>query len=241
MDIASFAAALLLGLVHILAGRLRMPAGPYHGAWLSFAGGAAAAYALLHLLPEVEAAQSPLAELAQGAFEHPASALALAGFVLYRGLDRMAAISASAGRQAGRGEVSSQPVFALHMAFFAFYNGLLGYLMAQGPPGGLLPYAGALALHFTVNDASLREHHSVQYDRFGRWLLAAAVLAGWGLGTAGALPAPLVHAGIAVVAGGVLLHIFKDELPANRQARYGAFLLGIAFYGVLRLMAQVLP
>lgn len=241
MESASLAAAVLLALVHVLVGKLDLAAGPPRSAWLSLAGGASAAYVTLHLLPELVEAQEALAghPLLAGLVEHPAFLLALAGILLFHGLDRLAAASAGSREATGGRGGTSGGVFALHIGFFAAYNAVLGHLMAQGVPGGLLPYAGALALHFTVNDSELREHHRGLYRRFGRWILAAAVLAGWAVGTAALAPQALVHAAVAVVAGGVLLNIFKDELPPNRQARYWAFLLGIVAYGGLRLVGRM--
>ena len=35
----------------------------------------------------------------------------------------------------------------------------------------------------------------------------------------------------AFLAGGVVLNVMKEELPEERQSRFGAFLLGVAGYG----------
>jgi hypothetical protein len=243
MDLASLAAALLLALVHVLVGRLRLHVGPPRSTWLSVAGGATAAYAALHLLPEVGQAQQAIRPhpVVPDAVGQPAYLLLLAGMVLFHGLDRLAGASAAERENTGSGSGTSGSVFALHIGFFSLYNALLGHLLALGVSGGVVPYVGALALHFTVNDAELREHHRDLYHRYGRWTLAAAVLAGWLLGATSHLPPPLVHATTAVVAGGVLLNIFKHELPPDRQPSYGAFLLGIAIYGGLRWVAAVAP
>jgi hypothetical protein len=40
----------------------------------------------------------------------------------------------------------------------------------------------AMSLHFIVNDQGLRQHHGRTYHRYGRWLLAAAPVAGLLLG-----------------------------------------------------------
>ena len=155
MELASFAAAVLLALVHVLAGRLELAVGPPRSIWLSVGGGASVAYVALHLLPELQRAQDSLRlvpVLAQ-AIAHPGYAGALAGIALFHGLDRLAAASSAAREKAGKGGGSGPGVFSLHIGFFTLYNALLGHLLAQGADGMLLPYAGALALHFTVNDA----------------------------------------------------------------------------------------
>jgi hypothetical protein len=45
-----------------------------------------------------------------------------------------------------------------------------------------------VALHFVTTDFGLRLYHKERYDRGVRWVLVAAVLAGWGLGVATTIP-----------------------------------------------------
>ena len=37
----------------------------------------------------------------------------------------------------------------------------------------------------------------------------------------------------ALLAGGVVLNVMKEELPEERKSRFGAFLLGVVLYGGL--------
>jgi hypothetical protein len=46
----------------------------------------------------------------------------------------------------------------------------------------LILFAIALGLHVVVNDYGLRERHKASYTRVRRWVFAAAVFLGWGLG-----------------------------------------------------------
>lgn len=80
--------------------------------------------------------------------------------------------------------------FRLHIAMFAVYNLLIGYLsvhrMAQDVRG-LITFTIAYALHLIVNDHALSSHHQNRYRRTGRWVLALSILGGWLLGTLVAL------------------------------------------------------
>jgi hypothetical protein len=88
-----------------------------------------------------------------------------------------------------------------------------------------------------TNDHGLRAHHKERYDRFGRWILSAAVLVGAGAGLFLSLPAPVIGIFFAFLAGGVLLNVLKEELPEEREARFDAFLVGAAIYAALLMAA----
>ena len=124
------------------------------------------------------------------------------------------------------------------MASFATYNGLVGYLLLHREEmtlRGLGFFAVAMALHFVVTDFGLNEDHKAPYRRIGRWLLAAAVAAGWALGLATELPEAGVAALTAFLGGGVVLNVLKEEVPSERQSRFWAFAGGAVAYAALLL------
>jgi ABC-type Mn2+/Zn2+ transport system permease subunit len=92
-----------------------------------------------------------------------------------------------------------------------------------------------MGLHFLSNDYGMRLDHREAYDRAARWVLAATVLAGLLVGTLVEVPRPMVDALFAVLAGGVVLNVMKEELSEERKSRFGAFLLGVAGYGTVLL------
>lgn len=162
---------------------------------------------------------------------------ALVGLAVFYGLERLAAIS-RAGERSRTGEDRTAPgVFALHIGSFAVYNLLVGYLLLHGEHDKPALFALAMGLHFLVNDHGLRAHHKVRYDRVGRWVLAAAVMGGWLLGRQLELSGTSALLLVAFLAGGVILNVMKEELPQERESRFGAFLGGAAGYGVLLLVA----
>ena len=308
MLVPSLLAALLLVLVHTFAHRLKFLEGTPRSRWLSAAGGISLAYVFLHLLPELAEGQALLAEegLGLGLVEFEIYGLALIGLLAFYGIERAVQTHNELGRgeigaaEAGRGGgavAPEHPTFWLHLATFALYNLIVGYLLlhrgsdegghgeardevetageaaavAAGDAGGLgegsvdegglaeggaaiteapalaagegdlsvlLTFATAMALHFLVTDYGLREDFREGWMQRGRWALSAAVLVGWALGALVALPELVILGAIALLGGGVILNVLKEELPEERQSRFGALVAGAAGYTALLAFAH---
>ncbi len=88
-------------------------------------------------------------------------------------------------------------------------------------------------MHFVVNDIALSEHHRDAYRRFARWVVAAAVLAGWVAGIATEVSERVIAVIVAFIAGGVVLNVLKEELPGERLAQFWPFAAGALAYTVL--------
>lgn len=227
------AVAFLLALVHVFATRLvfldRVP----RSRWLSAAGGLSVAYVFAHLLPEIAAGHEALGEAGRGDQPPPTLWLvALAGLAAYYGVERFAKCS----RGGNAGAATAPAVFWVHIAAFALYNVLVGYLLLhrlEAGTGALALFGLAMALHFLVNDHGLHAHHKHRYRRVGRWLLAGAVLAGHALGLVVGIGDAAVSVLIAFLGGGVVLNVLKEELPEERESRFLPFVLGAAAYAVL--------
>ena len=239
MPVESALIAMFFALVHFGARRLAFLARTPRSIWLSGAGGISVAYVFLHLLPQLHEGQHTLMESApwpwlaqQGGGTY---LLALGGLTVFYGLEQVAARSRAAQRTGGGGDRTGTGAFAVHIGAFALYNFSIGYLLLEAERDNLLLYGIALGLHFVVNDQALREHHKDRYDAFGRWLLAAAVLAGWALAFQVDVPEPAIRMLIAFLAGGVILNVLKEELPQERASRFGAFAAGVVLYGALLL------
>ncbi|MDH3644431.1 MAG: hypothetical protein OES38_20160, partial [Gammaproteobacteria bacterium] len=151
-------------------------------------------------------------------------------------LELLASRSRSGNRGVGLEDQTTANVFWVHVGSFALYNGLLGYLLRESESHGLMTCVllfVALALHFLVNDHALREHHKTYYDRIGRWLLSAAVVGGYLLGTQFMVGETTIAILWAFVAGGLILNVLKDEVPEHRDTCLWSFLSGIAGYAIL--------
>lgn len=237
----SLIAALLLATVHLLAGRLRTLGHLPRSRWLSLAGGISVAYVFAHLLPELARGQ----EVIDGSdiwllnyLEHHAYLLSLLGLATFYGLERLIKKHRS---ELEEHEESHAGVFWLHIAAFALYNGLIGYLLTHGAndkPYSLLLYCVAMGMHFLVNDFALQNDHKDLFKRRGRWVLAMMPLAGWGFGAITDVSELTVSALTAFIGGSIILNVLKEELPEERNSRFGAFLIGSVGYSLLLLGFQ---
>jgi len=232
-------AALVLTFTHLLAGRLDELHQLPRSRWLSVAGGVAVAYVFVHLLPELAHGQRviedsgfhPLRYL-----EHHAYLLALIGLSCFYGLERL--IKAHRSDLPDDADTHAS-MFWLHIGAFAGYNALIGYILANrgaDRPVELIWYTVAMSLHFLVNDVALQSDHQRLFVRRGRWILAASALVGCGTGLLTELSELAVSAVTAFVAGAIVLNVLKEELPTERNSRFGAFLAGALGYSALLLL-----
>lgn len=233
----ALAIAVVLAALHLAAPWIRGLPGVPENRTGSFAGGLSVAYLFLHLLPEVAHGNEVVGEVLSDVLE-PTPLLdlgiffvMLTGFTVFYGLERLAQ------RHAGTSTGPPAGVYWVHLLFFAVYNGLITYTMTLRVRTGLLfavLFAVAMGLHFVLSDRSLEEHYRHRFDRSGRLVLAAALLAGWALS---ALAAPtstlLVSLLTALLGGFVLLNVVKEELPSDRRSSFGWFLGGLVLYSAL--------
>jgi hypothetical protein len=249
--------AVALAAVHLFAGHLHLRAIP-RSYWLSGAGGVSVAYVFVHVLPELQARQATFEDVSTvvGFLEHHVYLLALLGFTIFYGLEQLVQSSrnsATSGRT-GTGENANivgdvedeieaetetrLGVFWVHVGSFAVYNGLVGYLLVHREESGLTSLAVffvAMALHFVVTDHGLRDDHHDAYDEVGRWILAGGVIVGLVIGLATTVTEPVVSSLFALLAGGIVLNVIKEELPERCQSNFWAFGGGAAAYSLVLL------
>lgn len=230
-------AAVLLALVHVFARRLRNLAGMPRSRWLSLAGGASVAYVFIHLFPELSRGQQVLSGRLAGPLEYIEShiyLISLAGLAVFYGLE----IYARRHQSKPREERGREGIFWVHVGSFTLYNHLIGYLLLHledNRVSTVILFSLAMGMHLLVNDFALRELHREDYHNFGRWMLAGTVLAGWGIGALTEISEVGVSILLAFLAGGIILNVLKEELPAGRESNYPAFLAGVVAFSSLLL------
>lgn len=241
MTLFSLCALLGLILLHIFADKFKFLEGIPRSRWLSIAGGVSIAYVFLHLLPEVTAAERSIREASGGVLEwidHHAFLVALVGVTVFYGLERAVRRSKYGDDWEGDENKASAKVFWLHLATFSFYNIVVGYLMIHHNTMGPVSFAFftvAMALHFIVVDFGMRDDFKENYARIGRWVISAALAAGWMLGYSHLLSEQVVGIFIAFLGGGIVLNAIKEELPDERQSDFLAFVVGVGGYSALLL------
>ncbi|RNF39266.1 hypothetical protein [Planococcus salinus] len=210
--------------------------------FLSAAGGISVAYVFLHLLPELGVFQEHL----QGEVENSAWSfleshiylVAMLGLVLFYGLEQMVKSSKRRNEKA-KTQRSSAGVFWVHIGSFTLYNGVIGYLLVHEEyesHWGMLFFFIAMGVHFVTNDKGLRSTHKEDYDKYGQWLLTAAILIGWGIGALYEVNELIISFLVAFIVGGVVLNVLKEELPEERESSFSAFFTGLIAYSILLLL-----
>lgn len=238
---ATLACALAFTALHLGVVRMAALHGARRSGWLSAAGGIAVAYVFLHLLPDLIEHNAVLAG-ASGAADWLADRIvylvALAGLVIFYALERGLQSSRRRHLAAHGVDRPHDSVFWVHIGAFAVTNLLIGYLLLHREVPGFVSlalFAVALGVHLLASDVGLLLHHKRLYRRRARWVLAAAVLTGWLLGAAVALPPAAISLIFAFLAGSVIMNVIKDELPAERDSRVLPFVLGAAGYAAVIL------
>jgi zinc transporter ZupT len=206
---------------------------------LSFASGVAVAYVVLQVLPELEHHRRGLGLPTDDARALPLRPdlhlVALAGVVAFYLLERWLR---DEWVPAGDGEPCEPrgPGFWAHLAVFALYTGFFAHQLhryAASGVGEIVLHGFALSLHFLTAANALRRDYGGRYDRVARWLLALAAGMGWLSGLLFRLPGEPMALLFAFLAGGLLLNVLKEELPAERRSRVLPLLLGVGGYAAM--------
>ncbi len=186
-----------------------------------FGGGMAVAYIFLNLLPELDEGHKVLGHAVHG--------IALVGFVGF---------SAAEHWIHRRGEGSAGK-FKLRIALQCSYNWLLVYMLPEAVETGLgyaLLLTTALGLHLISTDYSLRSEFPREFQSWGRWVLAAGLVAGYVTDLFYEPVDPYVaDVWIALLAGFLLCNVFRDEAPDPSSSHFGWFIAGVLVFGGLSL------
>lgn len=247
----TFAFALLLATVHLLAPKIRnLPVVPRHAA-TSFGGGIATAYVFMYLLPRLAEGNKAVADLFQERLSPtPLGNLlvffvALLGFFTAYALERLTLGSEGdqdAPGRPGDGDTydrpeASLPVFAFQLIFFAGYSALITYTLPTKLGAGLIPailFAVAMAMHLVGTDQVLQERFHTRLTGRTRLVLAAGAMTGWLAAVLlGAGSTLLVNLLTAFLSGAILFNVVNDELPPNRHSSFAWFSAGLALYCAL--------
>lgn len=245
----SLFAVTFIAVIHVLVTYSRAWTEERAGVYLAFAGGGAAAFGFLNLLPSLARAQPYLQSITAGGLAgfltHHSYVAALLGLCAYYALDvggtRFAAVLA---RDATRPEARRQlsllwiGLFLVESVAFLLYAVLLGHLLAdpsQRDRLALISLTLATAIHVFTIDYKLRSNLGTFYDRFLRWGLVLATLASGVASSNLEVPKWFLHVGKSFFVGVLLFSALREKVPAAKDVRYGTFLLGAALFSALIL------
>ncbi len=215
-------ALLVLAIIHLFANQAKVLGWVWHGQFLSFAAGISLAYVFVDLLPALERG-GPILKQAFDSFlpflELHAYLIALLGILFYYGVE-----SAK----------SNQKNTWIPISGYLLFNFFVGAGLSDSSNPEIQPLALftiAIGMHYFVRDHMANVTHRPV-------VLGALILilfAGYLVGYLTQIPAAVSAIGISFVAGGILLNIFRYELPKKEKGGYGWFILGALLYTSLLL------
>ena len=237
VTVVASVSVLVLGVVLVFAANIEALRGTPRSRWLSFSGGVAITYVFLKLLPELVRAQRQMGSSPGGWLrEHLLFLVALAGATTLFGIERAAKRTKRARKERGEEDRSAEWVFWLHGMLMAVYVAFIAYLLFREGRQTVTAVAVlgvVMALHFAGLAVALADDYRSLYLTRGRWLLAAAVLAGGVIGYARELPDAAHHLVLGALAGAVIFSVIKEEIPPAQQSRFWAVAVGIVAAGSL--------
>ena len=227
-DLLALAGSAFLAGAHLLAPLLADLPHQRREALSSFSGGAGLAYVFLYLLFELTTVGAPKIHALMPLGPDPAETVfifLLGAFVLVY----LVHVEL---------EKSPQP-HDDHLGYallFASYNFLAGAGVAEEALGGATNtafYVLAIGLHMLFNDVFLMHVHPAAPHWRWRALLVAMPLAGTALAAGYGLPEGVLYALLALVAGGTIINVLRNELPGPSSFRPMVFTAGVLTYAAL--------
>lgn len=241
LTVTACGSVVVLAAVLALAAKINALRGTPRSRWLSFAGGIAVTYVFLQLLPELTRAQQKTAEqYGSGGWlrERLLFLVALAGAAALFGIERAAKRTKQLRKEHGEEERSAAWVFWLHAPLMSVYVAFIAYLLLHRERLSQVAVLGLImALHFSGIAVALADDYRSLYSRRGRWVLAAAVLAGGAFSYFRTLPEMVHHLVLSALAGAVIFSVIKEEIPPEQQSRFWAVAAGIAVAAALLWVA----
>ncbi len=217
-----FIALLVLAAIHLFANRAKVLGWVWHRQFLSFASGISLAYVFVDLLPALEKG-SPVLKQAFGELlpflELHTYLLALLGILFYYGVE-------SAQSKLNNSWVP--------ISGYLLFNFLVGAGLSDSSNPEIQPltlFTIAIGMHYFVRDhmANVTKKPAV----LGALILI--LFAGYLVGYLTQIPPAATAVGISFVAGGILLNIFRYELPKKEKGGYLWFVFGALLYTTMLL------
>ena len=217
-----------IGSCHWLASLISSQSKSIQIRWASIGGGAGLGYLFMHLFPELTSGGNTISQAA-GMHSYVPSALteSLLFLIVLLGV----LIPYTLGVISTQNPSSAQWTGMIRLALFSLVSYLYAYslpsLLTTGISYGLL-YTVAISVHVLLADRVIDQNHKQAFRHRFRWLGSSALI----LGT--------IHAAIfhpisdlalafatAFIGGGLLISVFREEIPNPGQSRLGWFFLGL--------------
>lgn len=193
-----------------------------HSPFLSFSSGVSLAYIFVDLLPALEKGEPVLKRTFDRVLpylELHTYLVALLGILFYYGIQSLK---------------SPEKHRWLPVSGYLLFNFFIGASLADSSNPEIQPltlFTIAIGLHYFIRDhvAQISRKQSVLY------LMIFILFAGYFVGYFARIPDVVTSIGISFVSGGILLNVFKYELPKEEKHGYFWFICGALLYTAILL------
>lgn len=239
MTFVSFLFVLVFAIVHAAVKFVGRISNASRRKLISISGGVAIAYVFSITLPNLSTSQKQIdSQTSTGFLEtvnNDAYLVAMAGLLLTYALEKVA--HSFHREDSVRDRLRSGNLyFLIPLIFYTLFNVIVGYLLLHGQMGTAKEtvfYFAALSVYLLTSDISMRSINHRLFDKFGRWLLVAGVLAGWFFGLVVDLKDEWVSIIYAFISGGIIYQVMQEEIPQHRKSTFRYFAAGCVLYTVL--------
>ena len=214
-------AVCFLSSLHLVSGYKKFISWAFHKSFLSFGSGVSLSYVFISLLPSIAKEDALLkSKLGHIPFmDKYAYALVLLGILFYSFIDR---------------KKFSKDFSWLPNTGYFFFNFLLGSILTDTNDPEIQPlvlFTIAIGMHNFISDYFLKTFKKPHLA----WALVFMLFAGYITSSLINIPDFIMAIAVAFAAGGVILHVFLVENPAESIKHYFIFVLGALIYSSILL------
>lgn len=196
--------------------------------WFSFSGGLALSYIFVYLLPTLHKQQTDIQEpYRRFTMESEVYFMGLVGVVLFVGIQIIIQ----------KNYISQTSTFWSVILFYALYNALVSYsvLSFEVSIVQALFYCVAIGPHFVAVAHDMWRKFPVEYNKYGRYILAVGIVVGWTVALTTELTPLFKSIVFALVSGAMIYTVFKHELPSEKETHFPTFLISVLVYSAITL------
>lgn len=208
----------------------------------SFAAGVGTVYVFIHMLPQVAHGQwlleKQFPDVHFTGSQYSMYIVALIGFIFFYMFDSFLTHT----RRLPTDEYRSPDELAFYwtnVLFITLYNMLIGYVVGSYEQNDIsfrLVYLIAYSLHFLTIKLGIYHLFPRRYKAQARYPIIAGLFIGYFIGFIVEMDPLLLAVNESLLAGAMILNVFKHELPNEQDSRSKSFILGILSSGALFML-----
>jgi len=196
--------------------------------WFSFSGGLAVSYIFIYLLPTLHKQQSSIEEpYRRLTMESEIYFVGLLGVVLFVGIQIIIQ----------KKYISRITTFWSVISFYALYNALVSYSVLSFEVSAIQAvfYCVAIGPHFVAVAHDMWRKFPVEYNKYGRYILAVGIIVGWIVALTTELTPLFKSIIFSLVSGAMIFTVFKHELPDEKGTHFPTFLTAVLAYSAITM------